>query len=152
MTKEPSVKNVVLYAEDDMDDLQLVKDAFYQYTKNVELVSVSDGFQALSYLKNLPHHEPAPCLIILDINMPRMDGKEALQKIRQIDRFKEIPAILFTTSSQPLDRDFAGKYSAGFITKPIDFKQMEMIANEFIEHCTDEIKKKIRRQINGTQL
>jgi CheY-like chemotaxis protein len=148
MTKEGSVKNIVLYAEDDSDDLLLVKEAFTRFTQNVELISVSDGYQALSYLKNLSPQEAGPCLIILDINMPRMDGKEALEEIRELDRFRDIPAILFTTSSQPIDKAFAKKMNAGFITKPIDFKQMDKIANQFIEHCTDEIKKNIRQQLS----
>lgn len=147
MTKEMSVRNIVVYADDDIDDIQLVYEAFSQYSKNVELVTFSDGLQTLSYLNNLPEDEPSPCLIILDINMPRMDGKEALTKIRELKRFKDIPAILFTTSSQPRDKEFAEKYNAGFITKPIDFTQMDIIAGKFIEHCTDEIKKNIRKQI-----
>lgn len=147
MTKEISVKNIVLYAEDDSDDLQLVKEAFFQHTKNVEIISVSDGVQALSWLQKLNENHPAPCLIILDINMPRMDGKEALEAIRSMDRFKDIPAVLFTTSSQPIDKAFAKKYNAGFITKPINYKQMDMIAKQFIDHCTDKIQSNIRKQV-----
>jgi len=148
MTKEISTKHFVLYADDDHDDLLLVKEAFSLYSKNVELVTVPDGFHAISYLKNLSEDEPAPCLIILDINMPRMDGKEALVKLRNIDRFKDVPAILFTTSSMPADREFAYKYNAGFLTKPINYKQMDKIADEFIEHCADQVKQNIRKQYN----
>lgn len=148
MTKEMSAKNIVLYADDDMDDIQLVYEAFSKHSQNVELVTFSDGLQTLSYLNSLPDTEPSPCLIILDINMPRMDGKEALVKIRDLKRFQEIPAILFTTSSLNKDMEFAQRHKAAFITKPIDFTQMDIIANSFIEHCTDEIKKNIRRQAN----
>jgi CheY-like chemotaxis protein len=144
MTIEMSVKNIVLYADDDLDDVQLVQDAFSQYARNVELVTVGDGLEAVAYLKNLATDEPAPCLIILDINMPRMDGKEALVQIREMQRFQKIPAILFTTSSQPRDKEFATKYKSGFITKPIDVKQMDIIAGRFIEHCSDEIQREIR--------
>ena len=143
-----SAKNIVLYADDDSDDIQLVREAFFNYSQNVELVTASDGLEALSFLKNLSIDDPAPCLIILDINMPRMDGKEALIKIRQMKRFEEIPSILFTTSSQPRDKEFAEKYHAGFLTKPIDITQMDIIAGKFIEHCSDEIKKNIRKEFN----
>lgn len=142
-----SAKNIVLYADDDTDDIQLVQDAFYTYAKNVELVTVDDGLEALAYLKNLSIKDRAPCLIILDINMPRMDGKEALVKVREMKRFEDIPAILFTTSSQPQDKEFAKKYNAGFITKPIDVTQMDIIASKFIEHCSDEIQREIRRTL-----
>lgn len=143
MTKEISRKNVVLYADDDIDDVSLIDEAFKQYSKNVTLVSVSDGFQALSYLKNSIEFNMIPCLIILDINMPRMDGKEALKKIREIDALSDVPAILFTTSSQPVDVHFANKYQAGFITKPLNYSQVDLIVNQFIDHCADDIKKRI---------
>jgi CheY-like chemotaxis protein len=145
MTKEISTKNIVLYADDDTDDLMLVRDAFNSYSDNVDLVTVTDGFQVLSYLKNLSEVETAPCLIILDINMPRMDGKETLINLRQMKRFDNVPAILFSTSSQPHDKEFAQKYGAGFLTKPIDYKQMDVIADQFVQHCSDEVKRKIRR-------
>ena len=144
-----SQKNIVLYADDDADDILLVRDAFHHYTRHVELVTVEDGLEALAYLKNISTgHEPLPCLIILDINMPKMDGKEALIKIRAMHQFDDVPAILFTTSSQNRDKDFARKYNAGFITKPIDVTQMEFIARKFIEHCSDKIKKEISAEIS----
>jgi CheY-like chemotaxis protein len=147
MSKEITPKNLVLYADDDFDDLQIVKDSFSEYSKHVELVTVTNGAQALSFLKNLPPQEQTPCLIILDINMPIMDGKETLVKIREMDSFQEVPVILFTTSSQRLDKDFASKYKAGFLTKPIDYKQMNSISEKFLQHCSDEVKKQIEKKI-----
>lgn len=146
MTNIPP-KHIVLYADDDPDDLALVQEAFEKYADNVDVVTVSDGFEAISYLNGLDHFEPAPCLIILDINMPRMNGKEALQKIRNLQRFEGIPVVLFTTSSFLLDKDFATKYAAGFITKPLDSRQIKIIAEQFVSHCTDEIKKSIQRKM-----
>ena len=146
MTKTMSAKNIILYADDDADDIQFVMDAFINFSKNVELVTVSDGLEVLTYLQALSADDPAPCLIVLDINMPRMDGKEALIRIRQMERFKKIPSILFTTSSQKRDKDFAAKYNAGFLTKPIDITQMNVIANTFIEHCDERIKENIRKE------
>ena len=143
-----SPKNTVLYADDDTDDLQFIKEAFEHYADTVDLVTVSDGLEAVAYLDNMPQHHQAPCLIILDINMPRMDGKEALKTIRDMKRFKEVPAILFTTSSQHKDKEFAKSYNAGFLTKPIDYKQLDRIAGQLINHCTDEIKKKLLNEIN----
>ncbi len=140
-------KNIVFYADDDTDDLELVQDAFARYSRDVEVVTAKDGSQALSYLQALNDDDPTPCLIILDINMPVFNGKEVLQKLRSIEILKAVPVVLFTTSSLPQDKDFARKYNAGFITKPLDISQMEMITELFIDHCTDEIKKKIRRHL-----
>lgn len=141
-------ENIVLYADDDLDDLQFIKDAFSRYSDNVELVTVSDGFEAISFLNNIPVDQPVPCLIILDINMPRLDGKEALKIIRETERFEKVPAILFTTSSQVRDKEFAKKYNAGFRTKPIEYSELDIIAGHFIEYCTDETKNKVMKQIN----
>lgn len=147
MTKSLPPKNVVLYADDDPDDLMLVQEAFTKYSPHVEVITVSDGIEALSYLKNLSSFDPSPCLIILDINMPRINGKDALKSIRQMQRFQATPVVLFTTSSQPADKDFARRYDAGFLTKPIDLQQMQYITQQFVDHCTDEVKKNIRRHI-----
>lgn len=140
-----SSRNIVLYADDDHDDLELVRDAFKQHSRNVQLVTVTDGFQALSFLKNLSPLDASPCLVILDINMPRLNGKDTLVQLRGIERFKEVPVILFTTSTQPQDIAFAHKNNAGFITKPIDIPQLDLIADKFIKHCSDEIKRNISK-------
>ena len=143
-----SRKHIVLYADDDPDDLLLVKEAFIRYSDSVEVVTAPNGEQAIAYLMGLDPFDPAPCLIILDINMPRLDGKEALKKIRSLQRFNNIPVVLFTTSSYTLDREFASQHKAGFITKPLDVRQIESIADQFVQHCTDEIKKSIRKELN----
>ena len=79
--------------------------------------------------------------------MPVINGKEALLRLREMEHFQEVPVVLFTTSSQSIDKNFAQRYNAGFITKPIDVKQMEFIADQFIDHCNDDIKNKIRRSM-----
>lgn len=143
MTKAIPPKHIVLYADDDQDDLMLLQEAFSNYALNVKVVTARDGNEALEYLNSLTPLDPSPCLIILDVNMPRMDGKETLWNIRKHHRFVEIPVVMFTTSSFLADRDFAEKYKAGFITKPLDTKQLAAIADQFIEYCTDDIKKSI---------
>ena len=145
MTHYTTPKNIVIYADDDQDDIELVEEAFKHYASNVDVITFKDGSQALSYLRNLSDEDPVPCLIILDINMPVLNGKETLTRLRQINRYTEIPVVLFTTSSMPIDKNFAKQYGAGFITKPLGYEQMEMIAKEFIDHCSVETQKKIRR-------
>lgn len=147
MTKSTPPKNIVLCVDDDPDDLELVQDAFARYSKNVEVITAKDGMQCCSFLESLGEEDPSPCLIILDINMPLMNGKEVLKKIRSHSRFESVPIVLFTTSSLPQDNEFARKYNAGFVTKPLDVAQMEVITELFIDHCTDEIKKNIRRHL-----
>lgn len=145
MTKYTAPKNVVVYADDDPDDIELVEEAFRHYTNNVEVITFSNGSETLSYLKTLSTDDAMPCLIILDINMPMLNGKEALVRLRQLEGFDTVPVVLFTTSSMPVDKSFAERYNAGFVTKPLGFEQMEIITKQFVDHCTEETRRKIRR-------
>lgn len=145
MTKYIAPKNIVVYADDDTDDVELVEEAFRHYANNVEVVTFPNGSEALAYLKNLSEVDPAPCLVILDINMPVLNGKDTLVRLRQVEKYKAVPVVLFTTSSMPLDKSFAERYQAGFVTKPLGFEQMAIITKQFIDHCTEETRRKIRR-------
>jgi CheY-like chemotaxis protein len=145
MTQSLPPKSLVLYADDDIDDIELITEAFKNYSQNVELVTFPDGVELLQYVKNLDPFQPRPCLFILDINMPGMNGKEALKKLRAVDEFSDIPAVIFSTSTMPADAGFARECNAGFITKPLTSDQIHHIIEEMVEHCTDEIKKQIRK-------
>lgn len=145
MTKFLAPKHLVVYADDDPDDIELVEEAFKRFANNVEVVTFQDASEALSWLSNQSDTDPLPCLIILDINMPLMSGKEALVRLRRMERYEAIPVVLFTTSSMPVDKAFAEHHNAGFITKPLGYEQMEVITKQFIDHCTEEARKKIRR-------
>lgn len=143
MTQSLSPKSIVLYADDDQDDIELVKDAFSHFP-DVEVVAFADGEALLSYAKHLASSGVSPCLIILDINMPRMNGKETLKMLRNEDAYEDIPIILFTTSTLPSEAAFAKSFNAGFVTKPLRADQITLIADTFIEHCSDEIKRKLK--------
>ena len=143
MTRTTQPTHLVLYADDDLDDIKLVEEAFSETTDNVELVTKFNGIELLKYLNNLHQVDPNPCLIILDVNMPKMNGKDTLLRIREMDRFRHIPVVLFTTSSADNDKLFAYKHNAGFITKPLNNQQMKLITDEFIQHCTDDVKRSL---------
>jgi CheY-like chemotaxis protein len=147
MTDFYQPKHLIVYADDDPDDLSLVRDSFNKYSRNVDLVTFEEGYGLVRYLASRSSLEAAPCLIIIDINMPGMNGKDTLLKLREIDRYRDTPVVLFTTSSQPEDKAFARAHGAGFMTKPLTYNQMDLITDQFIEHCTDEIKKNIQREI-----
>jgi CheY-like chemotaxis protein len=144
MTQSLPPKSLVLYADDDTDDIDLISDAFSRYARNVELLTFEDGAELLSYLQHIDPFQPAPCLIILDINMPRMDGKQTLKRLRNMNGYEDIPTVLFSTSTMPSDAAFAHSLNAGFVTKPLLFEQVHLILDQIIEHCTDEVKKMIR--------
>lgn len=133
-------KHTILYVEDDLDDLFMVEQAFEKYYSDISIVHAKDGFEALKFLNELQEYHALPCLIILDINMPGMDGRETLIRIKQSLRFKDIPVVLFSTSSSERDKAFARKWNADFITKPLIYSELEELAKSFTNLCDFEMK------------
>jgi len=148
MTQSLPPKSLVLYADDDPDDIELLSEAFQVYSNNVELMTFSDGMDLLRFIETIDPEHATPCLFILDINMPRLDGKETLRRLRRLDSFSDVPAVLFSTSSLPADAAFAKNFNAGFVTKPLHTNQIHLIVDEIIEHCSDDFKNNIRKK-NG---
>jgi CheY-like chemotaxis protein len=134
-------KSLVLYADDDADDRFLVTEAFSAHKEYIDLQVFSDGIDLLRYLKT---KQPKPCLIILDINMPKISGKDTLRILRTYKEFENTPVVLFTTSSQPEDSFFAQHFKAGFVTKPLNYHQMDIIIERFLDHCTEEDKQRFK--------
>jgi CheY-like chemotaxis protein len=132
-------KHTILYAEDDVDDLFMVQQALEKYDKSIELIHATNGFEALRQLDSAKANGGLPCLTILDINMPGMDGKEALIRIRQSETLKNMVVVLFTTSSSDGDKAFARKWNAQFITKPLVYSELEELANTFLNLCTASV-------------
>lgn len=145
MTQSLPPKNLVLYADDDPDDLRLVNEAFKDYAHTVEIIVFSNGEELIQYCLELDPFQPTPCLIIIDINMPQLNGKQTLKKIREIDSLKEVPVVLFSTSTLPSEAAFARSFDAGFVTKPFDVDQIQGVIDQFIDHCTEETRKMIRQ-------
>jgi CheY-like chemotaxis protein len=150
MTQSLPPKSLVLYADDDPEDIELVSEAFQSYAQNVELMTFADGIELLNFIEAVDPLHVAPCLFIIDINMPRLNGKETLRRLRRIETFAEVPVVLFSTSSLPADAVFAKNFNAGFVTKPLHTSQVHLIIDEIIEHCSDEVKKMIRKR-NGNK-
>jgi len=121
------LSNVILMAEDDADDQLLVKEAFAECGVREQLRFVADGEELLDYLMRRGQYasagtSPRPGLILLDLNMPRKDGREALREIREHPDLRRVPIVVFTTSRA--DTDIREVYELGansFITKPVAF-------------------------------
>lgn len=118
---------VILMADDDEDDRLLTQDALTESRVVNELHFVEDGVQLLEYLERKGKFadkavSPRPGLILLDLNMPRMDGREALESIKANPNLKSIPVVILTTSKQ--EEDMVKGYNLGaasYITKPVTF-------------------------------
>jgi CheY-like chemotaxis protein len=137
-----AVKHIILYVEDDLDDVFIVQQAFEAYNESIAVVHASNGVKALEYLNGLTENDLFPCLIILDMNMPGMDGRETLVGIKQSRKFRDLPVVIFTTSSNGPDKEFARKWDAGFITKPIIYSELNNLAKTFVDTCKSEVLKR----------
>jgi len=124
---------VVLLADDDSDDQLLAQDALAEAGYTVDLRFVKDGVELMDYLYCRekffsPASAPRPSLILLDLNMPRKDGREALQEIKADPNFRRIPVVILTTSNSHIDIYRAYQLGANsFITKPVAFNLLVQV-------------------------
>jgi CheY-like chemotaxis protein len=123
MDPEPRIINVLL-VEDDPGDVLMTREAFDEYLHN-RLDVVTDGAAALAYLRQEePYTEvPRPDLVLLDLNLPRCDGREVLQEVKADPELQHIPVIVLTTSQA--EEDVLRSYQLhanAYVTKPVDFE------------------------------
>ena len=133
MTKLNGQPIVILMADDDADDRMLTKDALAESRVLNDLRFVEDGEELLDYLKGRGAYTdrarwPRPGLILLDLNMPKKDGREALKEIKADPDLRRIPIVVMTTSKA--EEDIFRSYDLGassFITKPVTFEGLVQV-------------------------
>jgi len=116
----------VLLVEDNLADVRLAREAFQNNQVSVRLNVVGDGVEAMAFLYRKGNYEnaPRPDLILLDLNLPRKDGREVLEEVKGDGGLKRIPIVILTTSTA--EKDILRTYDSHancFITKPVDFDQ-----------------------------
>ena len=121
----PGKSITILVADDDSDDRLLIADAFSEARLANELRFVNDGEELLSYLRRQGAHveAPRPGIILLDLNMPKKDGREALAEMKPDPELRNIPVVVLTTSKA--EEDVLRTYDlgvAGFVVKPVSFE------------------------------
>ncbi len=133
MTRSQRKPITILVAEGDEDDRLLMQEALEENRLANDLHFVEDGELLMDYLLHRgdysdPHSAPRPSLILLDLNMPRKDGREALQEIKANPNLRQIPIVVLTTSKA--EEDILRTYDLGvssFISKPVVFESMVQI-------------------------
>ena len=110
----------ILLVEDNPADVRLIKEIFKDFTVQNEMHVVNNGITAMDFLykKGQYKNAPRPDLVLLDLNLPRKDGREVLVEIKENETLKSIPVIILTTSSAPEDISETQNYANCFITKP----------------------------------
>ncbi|MFY0255086.1 response regulator [Chitinophaga sp. 30R24] len=124
----------ILMVDDDAEDRDIIQLSMESIEAPNTIVFAENGEQALSLLHNDSQLGHIPRLIVLDLNMPRMNGTETLRSLKNDIRFKNIPVIIFSTSINPSEKEKCRQLGAhSFITKPISFQESMEIAHIFLD-------------------
>jgi CheY-like chemotaxis protein len=140
---ESSLPIEVLLVEDDPGDVLMTQEAFEEHKVRNKLNVVQDGEEALAYLRREGRfaEAPRPDLILLDLNLPRVDGREVLQVIKEDLDLRRIPVVVLTTSQA--DEDILRSYSLhanAYVTKPVDFDSFIAVVRQIDEFFVSVVK------------
>ncbi|GIJ26325.1 two-component system response regulator [Micromonospora qiuiae] len=133
----------VLLVEDDPGDVLMTREAFEEHKLRNRLNVVSDGTEALAYLRREGQYADAvlPDLILLDLNLPRRDGREVLEEIKKDEQLCRIPVVVLTTSEA--DEDILRSYQLhanAYVTKPVDFERFIAVVRQIDEFFVSVVK------------
>lgn len=128
-----NIKPVILYAEDDLDDFEALKEALNHISHAYNLIQAKNGTEVLSFLEENSLSQPS--LIVLDLNMPVMDGKQTLQWLKEHPVYKDIPVMIFTTSSREEDIRLCKSYDCTFFRKPTLYRDLLHIVQTMLQMC-----------------
>lgn len=129
-------QKTILYVDDDQDDLAMFRQAVEATGLGYNIVEAFDGVHGLELLQQMKQTGSLPCLIVLDINMPRMDGKQTLVAIQSKPELASIPIVLYSTSSSQLDKTFSESKKVELISKPFSFESLFRVTHKLLAHCT----------------
>lgn len=119
-----------MFVDDDQDDIEIFSDALRNLDPGVEITVAENGVKALDLLTN-----KRPCLIILDLNMPYLDGKQTFHKIKANPQLENVPIIIFTSSANPADKTMFDMLGISFITKPYTITDIDRTVAVMLDHC-----------------
>jgi chemotaxis family two-component system response regulator Rcp1 len=133
----------VLLIEDSPGDVRLTQEAFRDVNSLVYLHVVNDGVEAMAFLKHEGKlaHAPRPDMILLDLNLPKMDGRQVLAQIKEDDNLKTIPTVILTTSEDQLDILKSYELLANcYLTKPVELDRFESLVESINEFWLTMVK------------
>ena len=133
----------ILLVEDNPADARLVKEAFKYFKIKNKIYVAEDGFEAMHFLKNEEKYAeaPKPDIILLDLNLPRKDGREVLKEIKENEDLKLIPVVILTTSLAEEDILNTYKNNANcYITKPVDLDQFISVINSIQDFWLNKVE------------
>lgn len=127
--------NFIFLAEDDIDDQELLIEALTSIDNTVEVFAVNNGKKAVSFLEELPENRN-PCLIVLDYNLPELNGADILTRINAIEKLNPVTKVIWSTSNSPVYEKICTELGAkAYFVKPTDFYGIEKIARTMLKLC-----------------
>lgn len=127
--------HTILVIDDDVDDLSILQEAIKAIDTTTTLFTAPNGVVGLEQLQKMKSEGRIPCLIVLDVNMPVMDGRKTYNAIQSEESFRDIPLVVFSTSTSPLDRTYFMSKGAEYITKPVQYNQLLEVARKLLGYC-----------------
>jgi len=132
------IEKTVLLVDDDKDDIEMLEETLKIINPGHKIIEAHNGEEALESLGIMLEQGELPCLIVLDINMPKMDGKQTFMKIKADSKLAKIPIVIFSTSTSMLDRHFFERQRTAYFIKPINFAEFAKTASRMISHCMNK--------------
>lgn len=137
----------ILMVDDDLEDQQIIKDTFNDLGYGMSIHFEATGEGALGYLRHCHDAGECPCLVVLDLNMPKMNGRQVLTFLKTNDSFKNIPVIIYSTSLNPIERDQCMALGAhSYVIKPITYSQSIETAKMFYGFCSESVPNEVRNR------
>lgn len=134
-SENKSGEHIIFYADDDADDRQLLCRALTSLSANYKIMEAEDGEEAITTLRKMKESGNLPSLIVLDINMPKVDGKQTYTLIKNDSILSLIPVIIFSTSKSEMDKIFFKRKNTEYIIKPSDYPHIEEVAARMLAYC-----------------
>jgi len=127
---------IILCVDDDPDDREMIREVLQSTDPRFQVVEASDGREALDYLRTQEGLSNPPCLIILDMNMPRLSGRETLAILKSEPATESIPVVVFTTSNATTDSLFCKRFGVDMITKPPTYDGLKNVVQRFLSQAS----------------
>ena len=127
--------NFILCVDDDSDDLYLLQEAILSVEPRMNIVQLNNGADAIRYLGDAKSKHDLPCVVVMDINMPVMTGRETVSRIKADPSLSHVHVVVLTTSSAKNDLDYFSALDVKMYSKPMNNKDLKEVAEIFVQHC-----------------